>query len=210
MSGYATKSRLKKKRALRRKRKLIKALRSVFLISCAIVILIAAGFAIRSGKELSRSIKYPVEYSDFILKYSAENELDPYLVIAVIRQESNFIADAESPYAGGLMQLTPLTASEYGAKLGLESFDYMDPETNIRIGCYLLRALIDKYGGEVDTALAAYNGGPANVDEWLCNPQYSADGRRLTYIPFEETRSYVEKVNSYMDEYKNARALEEG
>ena len=209
MSGYATKSRLRKKRALRRKRKLMKGLRGVFLILCAAVILFAADFAIKSGKELSRSIKYPVEYSEYIVKYAAENDLDPYLVIAVIRQESNFIADAQSPYAGGLMQLTPITASEYGAKLGLENYDYMDPETNIRIGCYLLRSLIDKYGGEVDTALAAYNGGPANVDEWLRDPQCSADGKKLTHIPFEETRSYVEKVNSYKDEYKNSKSLEE-
>ena len=184
MSRYATKSRLRKKQALRRRRKLIKAVKSFFLILCAAIIIVSAVFAVRSGKELSKSIKYPVEYSDYIVKYAAENDLDPYLVIAVIRQESNFIADAQSPYAGGLMQLTPLTAQEFGGKLGLIDYNYMDPETNIRIGCFLLRTLIDKYGGEVDTALAAYNGGPANVDTWLADPAYSSDGKRLDNIPF--------------------------
>lgn len=171
------------------------------------IIIISAVFAVKSGKELSKSIKYPVEYSDYIVKYSAENGLDPYLVIAVIRQESNFIADAQSPYAGGLMQLTPLTAQEYGAKLGLGDFNYMDPETNIQIGCFLLRSLIDKYDGEVDTALAAYNGGPANVDRWLADPAYSSDGKKLDNIPFEETGAYIEKVNNYMQEYKKSGSL---
>ena len=135
MNGSATKSRLKKKRALRRRRKLIEFFKGFFLVCCIVLITVSVIFAIRSGKEVSKNIKYPVEYSDFIVKYSTENELDPYLVIAVIRQESNFIADARSPYAGGLMQLTPVTAEECAGKLGLENCNYMDPETNIRIGC---------------------------------------------------------------------------
>lgn len=182
----------------------------MFFAVCAAVILVSAVFAVKSGKELGRSIKYPVQYSEYIVKYAAEYGLDPYLVIAVIRQESNFIADARSPYAGGLMQLTPVTAAEYGAKLGLDEFNYMDPQTNIQIGCYILRSLTDRYGGVTDTALAAYNGGPANVDQWLQNPNCSSDGVHLEHIPFEETREYVHKVNTYMGEYKAAASLEDG
>lgn len=157
-----------------------------------------------------QNIKYPVEYSDYILEYSAENRLDPYIVISVIKQESNFISDAKSPYAGGLMQLTEITAKEYGEKLGLENFNYMDPETNIRIGCYLLRSLIDRYDGVLETALAAYNAGSSNVDTWLSDNRYSHDGRNLYYIPYTETRYYVKKVMENIEDYKNLGELEKG
>ncbi len=156
---------------------------------------------IKSGLEMSRNIKYPVEYSSYITKYANENDLDPYLVIAVIKQESNFVPDARSSYAGGLMQLTEETAHEYAGKLGLSNYDYMEPETNIRIGCYVLRSLIDKYE-VVDTALAAYNAGMGNVDKWLQNSEYSSDGETLKHIPFPETRHYVAKINDYYVEYK--------
>lgn len=156
---------------------------------------------IKSGLELSRNIKYPVEYSSYIVKYSKENELDPYLVMAVIKQESNYIADARSPYAGGLMQLTEETADDYANRMGLSDYDYMDPETNIKIGCYVLRSLIDHYK-VVDTALAAYNAGIGNVNKWLDNPKYSDDGITLKYIPFSETRHYVKNVNDYYAKYK--------
>ena len=157
-----------------------------------------------------QNIKYPVEYSDYIIEYSAENRLDPYIVISVIKQESNFISDAKSPYAGGLMQLTEITAKEYGEKLGLENFNYMDPETNIRIGCYLLRSLINRYDGVLETALAAYNAGSSNVDTWLSDSKYSHDGRNLYYIPYTETRCYVKKVMENIEDYKNLGELEKG
>ena len=166
--------------------------------------------AIKSGLKTGQNIKYPVEYSDYILEYAAENHLDPYIVISVIKQESNFISDAKSPYAGGLMQLTELTAKEYGEKLGLEDFNYMDPETNIQIGCYLLRSLINRYHGVLETALAAYNAGSSNVDAWLSDSNYSHDGRTLYNIPYTETRYYVKKVMDNIEEYKNIGELEKG
>lgn len=194
---------LKKKRRELRRRQRRKRLAALFLAAAAAAVLI---LGVRGGLNLSRSVKYPVQYSGCIVRCAGENELDPYLVIAVIRQESNFIADARSPYAGGLMQLTEDTAAEYGAKLGLTNYDYMDPETNIQIGCYLLRSLIDRYGS-VDTALAAYNAGAGNVDAWLNNPAYSPDGVTLSRIPFTETRNYVEKINYYMEEYRQNASL---
>ena len=159
-------------------------------------------FAYKIGSNFGQKIKYPVSYSSYITQYSKENELDPYLVIAMIRQESNFVADARSPYAGGLMQLTEITAKEYAGKMGLTDYDYMDPETNIQIGCFVMSSLIEKYEN-VDTALAAYNAGVGNVDKWLTNPDYSFDGKSLYNIPFSETSNYIRKIHKYMDEYKN-------
>lgn len=168
---------------------------------CTLIMLCLAVIGIKSGLEMSRNIKYPVEYSSYITKYAKENDLDPYLVISVIKQESNFVPDARSPYAAGLMQLTEETAHEYAAKMGLTNYDYTEPETNIQIGCYVLRKLIDKYE-IVDTALAAYNAGMGNVDKWLADPEYSGDGENLDHIPFPETRHYVKNINKYMAEYK--------
>lgn len=163
---------------------------------------------LRLGKEASIKMRYPVEYSSYIIKYADKNNLDPYLVIGVIKQESNFIADARSPYAGGLMQLTEETADDYAKKMGLKQYNYMDPETNISIGCYLLSELIDKYG-YTDTALAAYNAGMGNVDSWLANPEYSKDGKTLYYIPFSETRHYVQKIHQHVEAYKKYGIFEQ-
>ncbi len=171
----------------------------------AIIFLVLTG--LRIGKEASIKIRYPVEYSNYIVKYAKKNDLDPYLVIGVIKQESNFIADARSPYAGGLMQLTEETAADCAAKMGLDNYNYMDPETNISMGCFFLSELIEKYE-YVDTALAAYNAGMGNVDTWLKNPEYSTDGETLVYIPFPETRHYVQKIHQHIDAYKEYKVFE--
>ena len=201
MSSYTTKSKLRQRQNQRRRKRKQKMRRRILILLCALLTICVSIIGIHSGLELSRNLKYPVEYSGYITKYAYENDLDPYLVIAVIEQESNFVPDARSPYAGGLMQLTEETADDYAAKMGLENYDYMDPETNIRIGCYVLRSLIDKYE-VVDTALAAYNAGMGNVDKWLADPKYSSDGETLDHIPFPETRHYVNKINKYLVEYK--------
>ncbi|MGN0183384.1 MAG: lytic transglycosylase domain-containing protein [Candidatus Ornithomonoglobus sp.] len=206
MSTSTTRSRLQQKKNQRRKARKKRAQRNLFILLCIAVVTVASVLGIRGGLRLSRQVKYPVQYSGYIVRYARENELDPYLVIAVIKQESNFVADARSPYAGGLMQLTEETAMEYAEKMGLEYYNYMDPETNIRIGCFVLRNLIDRYG-VVNTALAAYNAGAGNVDKWLSDPGCSADGMTLTYIPFTETRNYVDKINYYMEEYRNNAEL---
>lgn len=171
------------------------------------IIAVLCVIGVKGGLHISRQVKYPVEYSEYIIKYSEQNNLDPYVVISVIKQESNFVADARSPYAGGLMQLTEETASEYAAKLGLKNYNYMDPETNIMIGCFVLRTLINNYE-VLDTALAAYNAGRGNVDKWLANSNYSSDGITLYYIPFEETRNYVKKIKGYIETYRENKTLE--
>ena len=202
MNSYTTKSRIfqkQKKRRLIRKKKRNK----IIFISIASITVVLLGIVMfKGGIRIGEKIKYPVSYSNYISKYSKEYDLDPYLVMAVIKQESNFIADAKSPYAGGLMQLTETTANEYAKKLGMKNYDYMDPETNINIGCFVLSSLIEKYG-VIDTALAAYNAGIGNVNGWLVNPDYSYDGKTLYKIPYPETKHYVHKIKKYMDEYKN-------
>ena len=205
LKTYTTKSRIFRENFQNRKKQRQRRKKVFFAVFLIISILGIMWFGSLGGKKIGEKIneiKYPVKYSTYITKYANENNLEPYLVIALIKQESNFVADARSEYAGGLMQLTEVTADEYAEKLGLTDYNYMDPETNIKIGCFVLASLIDKYN-DVDTALAAYNAGVGNVDGWLKNPDYSSDGKTLYYIPFSETRHYVKKVNQYIDVYKN-------
>lgn len=175
----------------------------LFKAFLAVLAIVIAILGIMGGYETSRRVKYPVAYSDIIVKYAGENDLDPFLVMAVIKVESNFVPEAHSGFAGGLMQLTEETAEWNAEELGITyAYDYMDPDTNIMFGCHYLRHLIDVYGN-IDTALAAYNGGMGNVNSWLKDSRYSDDGVSLKYIPFTETRNYVEKVNNSWEHYKN-------
>lgn len=210
LKTYTTKSRIFQRQYERRKRRRErrKRLLCTILAIATIFLLVYAGCI--GGKKLGEKIseiRYPVAYSSYITEYANDNNLDPYLVIALIKQESNFVADARSEYAGGLMQLTEVTAEEYAKKLGLTDYNYMDPETNIKIGCYVLASMIKKYDN-IDTALAAYNAGVGNVDNWLKNPDYSSDGKTLYYIPFSETRHYVKKVNQYIEIYKTQAVIQ--
>lgn len=175
--------------------KLFKAFLFIFAVIIAVI-------GVMGGYETSQRVKYPVAYSDLIVKYAHENDLDPFLVMAVIKVESNYVPEAQSNFAGGLMQLTEETADWNAKDLGVQEYDYMEPETNIRFGCHYLRHLIDIYSN-VDTALAAYNGGMGNVESWLKQKEYSDDGVSLKYIPFSETRHYVDKVNKNWEQYKN-------
>ena len=146
---------------------------------------------------------YPLRYEYYISSSAHEYGLDKFLVAAVIKTESNFVHDAHSGQARGLMQLTDETAKWVAGKMNIEfNTDDVDiPEINIKMGCWYLKYLIDKYGN-IDTALAAYNGGMGNVSKWLVDKRYSDDGKTLKYIPFEETRNYVKKVNDYKKIYE--------
>ncbi len=164
-----------------------------------------------TGVQTGHKILYPLAYEDLITKYAIKNNLDPYLVMGVIRTESDFVPEAHSGFAGGLMQLTEETANWMAEHMGVTVHNYMDPESNIMLGCHYLRFLIDNYSGVVDTALAAYNGGMGNVSEWLLDSRYSDDGKTLKYIPFTETRNYVIRVNEakvhYRDNIESIRAV---
>lgn len=156
------------------------------------------------GIQTCKNLLYPFEYQEIVVKYANDNDLDHALVMAVIKAESNFVADAHSGKASGLMQLTDETGEWVAEKMGIspESVDLMNPRDNIRLGCYYLKYLIDYYDGNIDVALAAYNGGMGNVDKWLNNSRYSKDGETLDHIPFAETRHYVKKVRNEQKVYE--------
>lgn len=168
------------------------------------VILGLIAFAVLNIGTLKEAVM-PFRYSSYITEYSEKYGLDPILVSAVIKTESNFKADAvSSKNAYGLMQITEETAHWAAGKMGLKNFTtemLTDPETNIRIGCWYMKNLEDEFGS-TELVLAAYNAGRGNVQAWLDDPQHSSDGKTLTDIPFPETASYIKKVDIYYKIYQ--------
>lgn len=150
---------------------------------------------------------YPLEYTEFIEASSARHDVDPFLVAAVIDTESNWDSQAESGKGAiGLMQLLPATASDM-IRLGLVSGsrfsadDLRDPETNIEFGSAYLAYLIDYFNGSTDRAIAAYNAGLSNVNDW------AEMGTALhNAITFPETQAYLFRVNNAWTRYKELYA----
>ena len=171
-----------------------------FFIGIIVLILVIGG--VYSG------IKYylfPFKHEDAILEYSEEYSLDPYFVLSVIKAESKFNPNAESnKNAIGLMQITEETAEWIASEMGLTDYSkekLYEEDYNIRMGCWYLDNLRTEFKDN-DLVIAAYNAGRGNVNQWLNNVEYSSDGKKLDYIPFNETRQYVDKVNTYYEIYK--------
>jgi soluble lytic murein transglycosylase len=155
----------------------------------------------------------PLQYQSVIRQQAAEKKLDPALIAAVIYAETKFDPRTSSAGALGLMQILPQTAEFLAHRSGAKSFttaDLATPEVNIAYGSYYLRYLLDQYRGSRVLALAAYNGGEANVDDWLAAAR--ARGRPFTTedIPFPETRAYVERVLKARHDYRSRYATQLG
>lgn len=148
---------------------------------------------------------YPQGYSEYVTVYAEAYGVPETLVYAVIRTESDFESGAvSSAGAIGLMQLMPSTfqwLTDDKLFEHLEDGMLYDPETNIRYGTYYLSLLYDRYG-RWDLALAAYNGGPGNVDEWLEDDRYADGEGGLKKIPFKETRQFVSRVTEAWEMYE--------
>ena len=148
--------------------------------------------------------RYPVKYLSTVKKHAGQ--LEPSLICAVIHAESKFKPEARSPKdACGLMQVTESTAVWIAELMALDGYTnaaLFDPDVNISIGCFYLNWLMDYYNGDLNLALCAYNAGQGNVDRWLSDGRYSTDGRRLSVIPFPETREYIRRVEQNKKIYK--------
>ncbi len=151
-------------------------------------------------------ILFPEPYWDTIKAESAKNNLDPYLVASLIRQESEFDPSVIS-YANayGLMQLLPSVGRAMAREEGLthfQTFQLLDPDTNIRLGTRYLRQMLDRFGGVEEYALAAYNAGDYRVADWQAAGPYHGIDEFVESIPFTQTREYVEAIRRNQETYK--------
>ena len=149
---------------------------------------------------------FPRPYWDSLRRYADENGLDPYLVSALIRQESEFNPSAVShSNALGLMQLLPGTGKGEAKQVGLKGYNQdslFDPNVNIELGTHYFRKMVDHFNGQVEYALAAYNAGDNQVEEWRNAGNYRDMAEFVESIPFTETREYVQAIVRNAEVYK--------
>jgi soluble lytic murein transglycosylase len=140
---------------------------------------------------------FPMPYREPLVKSAQAQNLDPYLVAGLIRQESEFnpvVISRANAY--GLMQLIPSTGRMMAARQGIAFRTNMllQPDTSLRLGSTYLRMQIDKWHGNLEQTLAAYNAGPGRVQEWMAGASYREPAEFVESIPFNETRDYVQAV----------------
>jgi soluble lytic murein transglycosylase len=141
---------------------------------------------------------FPQPYWEDLTANSQKNGLDPFLVASLIRQESEFNAGVVShANAWGLMQLLPSVGKAAAKKEGIKHFDanqLLNPATNLRLGTFNLRQVMDRFGGQAEYALAAYNAGDVPVRQWLAAGDYKDIAEFVESIPYTETREYVQAI----------------
>lgn len=201
--------RLNKKYTKEGKIAMPKRVKNIFVVFL-IVIVIFVAIKVFGIQDLIMKKIYPQTYSEYVNKYAIEYEVDPLLVYAVIKAESNFDKNAVSNRnAKGVMQIIDSTAEEIAGNIMsdtyFESNMLFDEETNIRIGTKYLSDLLKKYG-DYHIAVAAYNAGIGTVDKWISDGVIKDDGSDIEKIPYKETNNYVRKISRdykiYEDLYK--------
>ena len=173
----------------------------VALAAMAVLLLCLPAALRRVGQQL-----YPRRFDSVVETYAAEYQMDPLLIYTFIRTESSFDPRAESDVgARGLMQMTEETFEWIKSKLApdeeLTFDDLYDPDCAVRFGAYYLRLCLDRYGGDVATAAAAYHSGWGTVDGLLAHEDYTGDGKTLPSFPYSRMNHYVEKILQGYERY---------
>jgi soluble lytic murein transglycosylase len=151
------------------------------------------------------TVIFPVDHWDLIRRHAAAHQLDPYLMAALIAQESTFQADIRSSAnAWGLMQIIPSTGRRYAQRLRIRPFStwrLTEPEVNVRIGMTYFAELLRQFGDPAP-ALAAYNAGENRVARWLAERPGIDRDEFIDDIPFPETQNYVKRVLGTAEDYR--------
>ena len=138
---------------------------------------------------------FPFPYQEQIIKYANQEDINPLLTISVMRKESTFDPEIDSVVgAVGLMQIVPPTADWVANQIDLPQYSLTDPEDNIRIGTWYLTHNHHRYEDNSLYAVASYNAGTGNVNDWLTRYDTKDLDRFVEQIPFPETKDYVEGV----------------
>jgi soluble lytic murein transglycosylase len=164
-------------------------------------------FMASGGELLPREVLthiFPLDYWDLIQKNAHEHGLDPFLVAALMAQESTFVpAIRSSAGAVGLMQLMPGTARPYARRFGLtySSSLLTDPEANVRMGIAYLADKLKEFG-ELHLALASYNAGENPVRRWRAERPGVPQDEFIDDIPYAETQNYVKRILGTVEDYR--------
>jgi len=148
---------------------------------------------------------FPLTYWDSIRRHARARGLDPYMMAALIAQESTFDPNARSvANAWGLMQIVPATGRRLARSLGIRRFttaSLTNPETNIRLGMLHFSRLVEQFGGS-HYALASYNAGESRVIRWKAERPGLDEDEFIDDIPFPETQTYVKRILGTAEDYR--------
>jgi soluble lytic murein transglycosylase len=165
-------------------------------------------FLVDGGEALPQEIRrviFPIAYWNLISRYAVARNLDPYLMTALVAQESTFQSEVKSSAgAWGLMQIEPGTGRRYAPSLNIRPFStakLKQPEVNVQIGMAVFSDSLAKYGS-VAPALAAYNAGDSRVTRWLSERRGFEQDEFIDDIPFPETQNYVKRVIGTAEDYR--------
>jgi soluble lytic murein transglycosylase len=162
----------------------------------------------RDGEQLpleAKRVIFPLDYWPIIERHANARALDPYLIAALVAQESTFDAGVRSAAnAYGLMQIVPATGKRLARSLGIRKFStgkLTDPETNVKLGTFYFKGLVNQFGGE-HFALASYNAGENRVERWIAERGPMPQDEFIDDIPFPETQLYVKKILGTAEDYR--------
>lgn len=152
------------------------------------------------------AVIFPLDYWDLIQTHADRHDLDPFVVAALMAQESTFDPKIRSAAnAWGLMQILPSTGARVARQLNIQPFStasLTQPEINVRLGTQYFSDLVRRYNGDVAAALAAYNAGENRVDRWLKERPGLDRDEFVDSIPFPETQGYVKKILGTAEDYR--------
>lgn len=146
-------------------------------------------------------LRFPVDYLPQVQGYGERQQLQPAIILGLMRQESMLDRNAQSAVgARGLMQVMPKTGQQIARELNeqwLSDGSLFNADTNIKYGTYYFKKLLNRFSGHLALAIAAYNAGPGNVAKWLPLDKAVPADIWMETIPYKETRKYVASVLSY-------------
>jgi soluble lytic murein transglycosylase len=198
---------------VRRRRDEVRRRRGVLFLGFVVLAVVVAVAAVPVARKAISEFGLPLQYQDVIRQQAAQKHLDPALIAAVIDAETKFDPRTSSAGAEGLMQILPQTALFLAHKSGATTFHVADlgtPAVNIAYGSYYLRYLLNEFHGSTVLALAAYNGGEANVDRWVARVRARGGLFAIRDIPFPETQAYVQRVLQARVAYRHTYPTELG
>lgn len=194
-----------KRKARSRRTKTHGRLYSWLLLLGVLLVIGFGGWKIWSSDTVQMRFVYMWDYQQDIVTYSKKNNVDPFLVAAIIKNESNFKHDAVSKVgAVGLMQIMPETGRWIAEQMGLESYqdsDLYQTKKNIRMGCWYVGELEHEFQHNLALLMVAYNAGRGQTHEWMQENGWDYNFNDIKSIPYTDTREYVAKVMQDRDKY---------
>ena len=187
------------------KRKIAVKKYSVLLMTVIVFLLGFGGWRVWSSDFVQMRFVYMWPYQQEILEYSDKNKIDPFLIAAIIKNESGFDQKAVSDAgAVGLMQIMPETGRWIAEQMGIDCYTddalYLS-RTNIRMGCWYVGELEHEFKENLTLIMIAYNAGRGQTKQWMQENNWDYNFNRIEEIPFPDTRVYVNKVLQDRDKY---------